>query len=432
MGIFKTNLQIINKFLTHFQPLFSKKQFVAFSFFIYAMFKEYRRYSIKALSDKSNLSYQKIQYFFSESSWSPEDINHSCLDIIQSQRTTASSPNGVIVIDDTGNPKPFAKYTEGVKFQYCSPLKREERCNVVVFSAFSSVSKKFPINFKFYKPEEEFTFGKDDVNFKSKLALAKDLIIDALNHKIKFRSIVFDAWYGNSSELLEFTHLTHILTFITELYSSRNVLFYHPGMRKHIFLRVDELVKLVQQFYPHKLKPVKINGHDGKERLHWTYSFNATLKGCSVPVKVVIMFGKWNDEDDKDVHVFITNNTRMSYHSVVSTYLLRWGIEQIFRELKDTFGFDQYQVRHQKQIERYWSLCIVAWTLVYWLKQNAYLHKIVQPDTPLSSFNDYKKAVDSLLTFSSQSILSKNNKLRESYFPIRSRRFIAQCLADAA
>jgi len=140
MGIFKTNLQIINKFLKHFQPLFSKKQFVAFSFFIYAMFKEYRRYSIKALSDKSNLNYQKIQYFFSESSWSPEDINHSCLDIIQSQRTTASSPNGVMVIDDTGNPKPFAKYTEGVKYQYCGPLKREERCNVVVFSAFSSSS----------------------------------------------------------------------------------------------------------------------------------------------------------------------------------------------------------------------------------------------------------------------------------------------------
>lgn len=101
------------------------------------------------------------------------------------------------------------------------------------------------------------------------------------------------------------------------------------------------------------------------------------------------MFGKWNEYDDKNAHVLVTNDTRMSAYSVISTYMLRWGIEQIFRELKDTFGFDQYQLRHKKQIERYWSMCLISWTLVYWLKQNAYLKRIVQPGVPLSSFNDY-------------------------------------------
>jgi len=40
----------------------------------------------------------------------------------------------------------------------------------------------------------------------------------------------------------------------------------------------------------------------------------------------------------------------MSVRSAILTYLLRWGIEESFRELKDTFCFDQYQVHHQEQI----------------------------------------------------------------------------------
>lgn len=431
MGIFKTNIQLINKFLNRFQHIFSKKQFVIFSFFIYAMFKEYKRYSIQVIANKANLDYQRFQYFFSESNWSIEDINHTCLNLIESQRPTRSTKDGILVIDDTANPKPFAKKTQGVQWQYCSPLKREERCNVVVFSAFSSASKKFPVNFKFYKPANQFSLGKDNINFKSKLDHAQDLILDALNHKIKFRSVVFDAWYGNSSDLLEFTHFDYNLPFLTELNCHRNLQFYHPAERKHVFLRADELVKLVKKFYVHKLKPVKFKDQNAELRLRWTYSFKSTLKDCSVPLKVVIMFGKWNEYDDKNAHVFVTNNTRISAYSLISTYLLRWGIEQIFRELKDTFGFDQYQLRHQKQIERYWSMCIVSWTLIYWLKQHVYLKKIVQPGVPLSSFNDYKKAIDSLLTFSSQSILSKNKNLRESFFPIRSQRFIESCLASA-
>lgn len=431
MGIFKTNFQLINKFLNRFQHIFSKKQFTIFSFFIYAMCKDYKRYSLQSLAHKTNIEYQRFQYFLSESNWSIDDINHTCLNLIESQRPTASTKDGVLVIDDTGNPKPFAKKTEGAQWQYCGPLKREERCNVVVFSAFSSPTKKFPVNFKFYKPAAEFQLGKFDPDFKSKLDLAQDLIIDALHHKIKFSSLVFDAWFGNSSALLEFTHFDHNLTFITELDADRNIQFYHPQLRKHLFLRVDDLVKVVKKLFPHKLKPVNFKDRDGKLRLLWTYSFKSTLKNCSVPLKVVVMFGKFNQDDDKDVHLFVTNDTRLSAYSIISTYLLRWGIEQIFRELKDSFGFDQYQLRHQKQIQRYWSLCLVSWTLVYWLKQHPYIKKILKPGIPLSSFNDYKKAIDSLLTFSSQSILSKNKALRDSYFPINSMRFIETCLATA-
>lgn len=64
-----------------------------------------------------------------------------------------------------------------------------------------------------------------------------------------------------------------------------------------------------------------------------------------MPLKLVVLFGKWDDKDDKKLHIFITNKLNDSSKSVIQNYLMRWGIEQCFKELKDTFYFDQYQVR---------------------------------------------------------------------------------------
>lgn len=429
MGIFNVTVSVINKFLIHFKDAFSKKQFVVFSYLIYALFKDYKRNSLYALAEKTPINYQACQYFLSESKWEIDQLNAIRLKIIENQRTTSSTSSGIVIIDDTSSPKPHAKNTEGAKLQYCGTLGREEVCNVAVFSAFASKAKRFPINFKSYLPAEEFLFGKEDLNFKSKLDLARILVDDALEKGIKFSSLVLDAWYAQSSEFLEFVHFDRNLAFIGELKSDRNILFYHPVKRKHCWVQQDELVKLIKKHYPHKCRLFTSTDKNGKERSWVTYTFKAELKDCSVPLRLVIVFGRWDDEDDKDVHILITNQTHVATKTIVSTYLLRWGIELIFRELKDVFSFDQYQVRHTKQIERYWTLCLIAWSLVYWIKQNAYLSKILE-DKP-STFNDYKQAIDSLLLYDAHYTLSKNSQLAQKYFKIKSNHFKEQ-IAQAA
>ena len=144
-------------------------------------------------------------------------------------------------------------------------------------------------------------------------------------------------------------------------------------------------------------------------RFHGDYSFEAKLKNCDVPIKFVVIFGKWNKDDDNNYHILITNDLRASAKTVVTNYLLRWGIEHCFKELKDTFYFDHYQVRHINKIDRYWNLCLVAWTLTYWIKQNAYLTKILE--TKPTTLNEIKQAVNSILEFASTNALSKNEIL---------------------
>lgn len=190
--------------------------------------------------------------------------------------------------------------------------------------------------------------------------------------------------------------------------------------RRHCFIKQDELVKLIRSYYSHKLKPVVAAYPNGYKRSFLCCSFKSELKDCSVRVKVVAAFGRFTDEDSKSIHVLITNGLTSYTPAIVSKYTLRWGIERIFNELKDVFCFDQYQVRHKKQIERYWMLCFIAWSLVYWVKQNGYLNKTLE--VKLCSFNDYKKALCSLLLIGSGVFISKNKEFICNQYGLKPQR----------
>ena len=124
--------------------------------------------------------------------------------------------------------------------------------------------------------------------------------------------------------------------------------------------------------------------------------------------------------------ILITNNLSLEHKKVCALYRLRWGIEHAFQELKDSFYFDHYQVRHKEKIMRYWMLCLLVWSLVYWIKQNAYLHKIISAKT--STCNEYKHALLRLIELSSYAALRNNDLLRTEYFAaIKSQRFKNAC-----
>jgi hypothetical protein len=408
----------IEKFIAHFQPAFSKIQLAVFKNFIYAMFPDYKRLSLCALSNKLRISYQNLQYFFSDSNWDIEQLNNIRVNLIQNQKPTASTPNGVMAIDDSASPKPYAKKTEGAQVQYCGPSAEKVNCNVAVASCFVSAKKHFPINFKPYIPIDQSAPN----TFKNKIGLAKELISDAIHKNIAFSSIVFDSWY-TAADMLEFID-SKSLHFAAEVKSNRSIRITHPQSKVWQYLKASDIIPLIKKFYPHKLKSVNIPQKNGKHKDLLTYTFQSKLKNCSAPIQVVFIFNKWSDKDDKNYHVLITNKLNMPAKEIILTYLLRWGIEESFRELKDSFCFDQYQVRHQEQIRRHWIMSFLAWSLAYWAKQKGCLSKIL--DLPANSINQTKEAIASLIIIDSAFLLSKNENLKTSLSNIKSERFIKQ------
>ena len=394
--------------------MFTNTQMSALRSIVYGMCLDYKRLNLSAIARKTNTNYQKLQYFFSESTWDINAFNDVRLNILQNQSTTRATPNGVFAIDDTGCPKPYAKNTEGAQFQYCGTLGRDENCNVAVASCFVSNSKHFPIEFKSYIPEDQSAPNK----FRSKLDLAKELIENAIAKTIPFSTIVFDAWY-TSTDLIEFI-ASKSMFFVAETKINRSILITHPKTKQWVHLRADQIIPLIKEHYIHRLKHVEIPQKNGKIKHVLTFAMQSRLKDCSTPLQIFFIFDKWSDTDDKDVHVLITNNLTMSVKTAIFTYLLRWGIEESFRELKDNFCFDQYQVRDQQQIQRHWIMSFLVWSLTYWIKQNACLSKILE-DSP-QSIGQCKEAIASLILIDSVCLLSKNPSAAE-ILKIKSQRF---------
>lgn len=419
MSLFDVNISIINRFCENFKGNFSNTQFRTFTMLPYAMLKDYKRLNLSSLSKELPIDYQALQYFLADSRWNYESLNATRIKILRAQKTTGFSKNGVLAIDDTGSLKPYAKKTEGVAYQYCPSVKDKAYCNVAVVSCYANATKHIPLNLRFYKPEAEFTCGKNDPDFKSKLDFAKELIEETVSASIPFSHIVFDSWYA-SCDMIDFID-DKGKKFISEVKSDRRLLVEHPVSKKEVWLRADELVKLIKKHLWHKTRMSNYNG-----KLVPVYTLNVKVRDSQVKLKAFCVMDKWSEEDDKSCHILITNNLALDHKKACVLYRLRWGIEQAFQELKDSFYFDHYQVRHKEKIMRYWMLCLLVWTLIYWIRQNAYLHKIIS--VKASTCNEYKRALLTLIEFSSYAALRKNDLLRTEYFAsIKSHRFKNAC-----
>jgi hypothetical protein len=385
----------------------------------YAMLKDYKRLNLSSLAKELPIDYQALQYFLADSRWNYEALNAARINLLRKQRTTSFSKNGVLAIDDTGSLKPYAKKTEGVSYQYCPPVKDKAYCNVAVVSCYANAAKHIPINLRFYKPEAEFICGKNDPDFKSKLDFAKELIEETVTAGIPFSHIVFDSWYA-SCDMIDFID-DKGKRFVSEVKSDRRLFIEHPVLKNKVWLRADGLVKLIKKHLWHKTRMANYNG-----KLVPVYTLNVKVKDTQIKLKAFCILGKWSKEDDKDCHILITNDLTLEHKKACALYRLRWGIEQAFQELKDSFYFDHYQVRAKEKIMRYWMLCLLVWTLIYWIKQNAYLHKIIS--VKASTCNEYKRGLLILIEFSSYAALRKNDLLCAEHFAsIKSQRFKNAC-----
>lgn len=251
------------------------------------------------------------------------------------------------------------------------------------------------------------------------MTYALELIDDALAKGIAFSSVVVDSWYP-SSDLIEFISSKN-LSLVAEVKINRSILFTHPQTKQWRYLRDEQIMPLLKQFYPHKLKAVNIPQADSKDKSILTYTFKSKLKDCPLEVQVIFIFDKWSQSDDKNAHILITTDLNLTVRDAILTYLLRWGIEESFGELKDAFCFDQYQVYHQEQIQRHWILSFLSWTLTYWIKQNGCLSKIL--NEPPQTIGQYKQAIASLIIIDSSFLLSKNREVAVSLYKIQLERF---------
>lgn len=392
----------LKKFLGRFEHLFSNTQFNGFSTYTTSLLLDHSRFSIQETWNKTpDTTYRKLYYFLSLSKWDAQELNTARVALLESCRPTKSTKKGVLAIDDTHNSKKYAFKTEGAMVQWSNTEDRPVRGNVCVTSAFCAPNKAFPVNNIPYRTEDEFTV-EDMHLFKSKIDIALDLVDDAISKGIAFSDIVFDSWYC-AEELINRIE-SHGLTWISELKANRKVSF------RGKWVRADELVTLIPS---DRFRKATALNSAGKEISFWSYSFTTKVRGLAGKKKIVVCRGSWDDRDPRNSHIFVTNHLALSMDQVIYRIALRWKIECIYRELKDSFYFDHFQVRMIFRIDRHWHLSMLAHSFLYWVRCNGFYARATREK--INTLNEFKRAFNGLNTPISLAWVAQNSDIFDDF-----------------
>ena len=144
---------------------------------------------------------QSLQWFLSESGWDQQEVNGRRLELLLFE-DSAPAPNGegVLVIDEHGDRK-WGKKTAHVGKQWLGNIGKTDNGVVSVSTLWAEEGVYWPQDFEPYTPAHHFKGGKNDPKFRTKLKIARELVMQAVEEGIPFRAVVADSFYGEDEEL---------------------------------------------------------------------------------------------------------------------------------------------------------------------------------------------------------------------------------------
>jgi DDE superfamily endonuclease len=197
--------------------------------------------------------------------------------------------------------------------------------------------------------------------FRTKIALAIDLVEGAIRHKVPFGVVVFDAWYLAEDlvrvlarrrkdwiSLLKKNRLLETASF--RLRDANGWAMKLPS--PHI--AVEDLVPLIPaQAY----RAVQISADT-----YWCFTLAVRLPGLG-KVRLVVSF-EHESLMGRSV-VLVTNRVDWSAAQIISLYLQRWPTETFYQDSKGQLGFNEYRMRSAEAIGKHWCLVFVAYSLLH-------------------------------------------------------------------
>ena len=197
--------------------------------------------------------------------------------------------------------------------------------------------------------------------FRTKIALAIELVEAAIRHKVPFGVVVFDAWYLAEDvvqvlarrrkdwiSLLKKNRLLETASF--HLRDANGWALKLPG--PHI--AVEALVPLIPaQAY----RPVTI-----KEQTYWCFTLAVRIPGLG-KVRIVVSY-EHESVTGRSV-VLVTNRVDWSAAKIIGLYLQRWPTETFYQDSKGQLGFNAYRMRSAEAIGKHWCMVFVAYSLLH-------------------------------------------------------------------
>jgi SRSO17 transposase len=192
------------QFLERYKPLLWRaEQRNHLQVYIQGLCSSLERKSIEPIATLHGLYRRPLQRFIGDGKWSDSRVrNEMGVDIV----AQIGDPNGVLVIDGSGNPKSGSE-SVGVERQWLGRLGKVDNCQVGVYLAYSARGSRVLVDGDLYLPESWATDDSrrakthvpDQVEFRTSWQIANDLL---LRHapKIPHTWTVGDDEFGRPKE----------------------------------------------------------------------------------------------------------------------------------------------------------------------------------------------------------------------------------------
>lgn len=296
-----------------------------YSDFLIAQNKYATATGFAALYD-GGISHDKVTRFLNKSKFDSKDLWEY---IKPEVRKVETADEGVLIIDDSIEEKPYTDENEIVNWHY-SHAKGMCLKGINIMSClvrYGDIS--FPVGYQEIHKDIAFcdvlTKKIKRKSSKSKNQLFRELIQRSIINKIKWEYILSDNWFG-SNENLSYIHYEINRKFIIGAKSNRVIAMTADDKKNGQYEKLSSL-----------------NLKDGEKRIVF-------LKDLSFPVALITKIFK-NEDGSEGTLYLVTNDLESSADQIYDVYKKRWRIEEYHKSIKQNASLEKSPtkvVRSQK------------------------------------------------------------------------------------
>lgn len=287
-----------------------------------------------------------------------------------------SSDEGLLIIDDSIEPKRFTKQNALINWHYdhCSGKSVK---GVNFMSSFYYSAKHhmgLPVGVDYVLKDKEVVDSKGKTTFKSKRTkneMMRDLVAHA-NFNTGFKYVLADSWFSSSENMSFITQQCHS-NFIIALKSNRVVALSKEDKEKGIYQRIESL----------KLE----------ERTMSVY-----LKQYSEPILISKQVFKNGDGSTGTLYL-ATSDLNLDYQSLTTIYEKRWKVEEFFRSIKNNTAFAKAPTKTIQTQQAHFTASMIAFVKLERLKiRNNKNHYAMKSEIWLAATREAWKQLEKLST----------------------------------
>jgi SRSO17 transposase len=309
-----------------------------------------------ALAEQAgDVSPQRMQRLLGEAVWDAGKVRDDLRTYVVA---TLGDPQGVLVLDDTGDLKKGAR-TVGVQRQYTGTAGRIENAQVAVFLAYATAAGRALIDRELYLPRNwtdnparcAAAGVPADVEFATKTVLGRRMITRALDAGVPAAWVTADEAYGGDQALRKDLQ-TRGIGYVLAVAKSHHVVLATAGD-----VRADTVVA---DLLPSRAWQRLSAGAGAKGERDYDWAWIAIVAPVREEPGQHALLVRRRISDGELAYYRCFSAQPVTLAALVRVAGIRWMVEECFQAGKGETGLDQHQVRRWTSWHRYTTLVMLA------------------------------------------------------------------------